>query len=158
LADVVGAIRGVLRSTPRRTFAIYPLLAIGDETLRQRRLRLPHPEYLPLLAWGYLQYYLAGKYRERKRAGPRGFASAPDRLLRTGPYAYTRNPMYLGHLIFLSGLALGLRSYLAWFMFLLNLPWFHRRVLQDEIRLRARFGAEYDDYCRHVRRWIPVVA
>jgi protein-S-isoprenylcysteine O-methyltransferase Ste14 len=33
--------------------------------------------------------------------------------------------------------------------------WFHRRVLRDEQRLEARFGAEYVAYQRQVSRWIP---
>jgi protein-S-isoprenylcysteine O-methyltransferase Ste14 len=33
--------------------------------------------------------------------------------------------------------------------------WFHRRVLADEARLAARFGAEYTDYTRRVKRWLP---
>jgi protein-S-isoprenylcysteine O-methyltransferase Ste14 len=37
---------------------------------------------------------------------------------------------------------------------LANLPWFQSRVLHDEQRLRAKFGAEYEAYCRRVRRWL----
>ena len=33
--------------------------------------------------------------------------------------------------------------------------WFQTRVLHDEERLQKIFGAEYTDYCRKVRRWIP---
>jgi protein-S-isoprenylcysteine O-methyltransferase Ste14 len=62
--------------------------------------------------------------------------------------------MYLGHLIFMLGLALSTGSKLAWIILLANLPWFQSRVLYDEDRLRAKFGAEYEEYCRHVRRWI----
>jgi protein-S-isoprenylcysteine O-methyltransferase Ste14 len=28
-------------------------------------------------------------------------------------------------------------------------------VLYEEPTLRKKFGAEYDEYCRHIRRWIP---
>ena len=150
-----GLLRQVLKRTPLRTFVLYPLLVVGSETLRRRRLRVAAPHYLPLLAWGYLQYHLTGDYRQRQHAGGRGFDTAPDRLLETGPYAYTRNPMYLGHLIFLLGLALSFRSPLGWLLWLANIPWFHYRVLYDERRLREKFGAEYAEYCARVRRWIP---
>ena len=144
-----------LERTPLRTFVVYPLLVIGSETLRRRRFEIASPRYLPLLAWGYLQYRLTGDYRQRQRAGARGFDKPPDRLLQTGPYAYTRNPMYLGHLLFLLGLALSFRSPLGWLLWLANLPWFHRRVLDDERRLQEKFGAEFASYCGRVRRWIP---
>ena len=33
--------------------------------------------------------------------------------------------------------------------------WFQRRVIEDEARLQARFGADYLDYRGRVKRWIP---
>ncbi|HVA23140.1 MAG TPA: isoprenylcysteine carboxylmethyltransferase family protein [Chloroflexota bacterium] len=109
---------------------------------------------MPLLAWGYLQYRLIGGYRQRQRAGSRGFATVPQRLLTNGPYRISRNPMYLGHLIFMLGLALSTGSKLAWAILLANLPWFQSRVLYDEERLRDKFGAGYEAYCLSVRRWL----
>ena len=138
-----------LGGTPNRSFVLYPLLVL----LTERRVR--RPLFLALLAWGYLQYRLIGEHRQRQHAGSRGFARPPDRLLTDGPYAYTRNPMYLGHLIFMLGLALSTGSRLAWAILLANIPWFHQRVLLDEERLRAKFGPDYDGYCRRVRRWVP---
>ena len=35
--------------------------------------------------------------------------------------------------------------------------WFHCRVLHDEKRLQAEFGADYDAYRARVRRWIPFI-
>ena len=35
--------------------------------------------------------------------------------------------------------------------------WFHRRVLQDEERLKGIFGVEYAQYLVKVKRWIPGV-
>ena len=145
-----------LGGTPHRTFVLYPILVAVAASLR-RGPKLPRPIALPLLGWGYLQYRLVGDYRQRQRAGSRGFASLPERLLQSGPYAYTRNPMYLGHLIFLLGLALAFRSRLGWLIFMANLPWFQARVRADEVRLREKFGEEFDDYCRRVPRWIPFV-
>src|SRR4051794_29547039 len=150
-------LRRLLARTPLRTFVVYPLLVVASESLRCRRLRIAAPRYLPLLVWGYLQFRLTGDYRRRQRAGAPGFDGPPDRLLDSGPYAYTRNPMYLGHLIFLLGLALSFRSPLGWLLWLANIPWFHRRVLYDEARLHEKFGAEFASYRGRVRRWIPFV-
>ncbi len=127
---------------------LYPLVVL----LAHRRIE--RPRFLPLLAWGYLQYKLIGEHRQRQRAGGRGFDNPPDRLLTAGPYAISRNPMYLGHLIFMLGLALSTGSRLAWTILLANLPWFQSRVLTDERRLREKFGEEYLAYCRRVRRWL----
>jgi protein-S-isoprenylcysteine O-methyltransferase Ste14 len=146
-----------LSSTPHRTFIVYPGLVLLFELGRRRSPVPRRPAFLLLLPWGYLQYELTGRYRATRHAGSRGFANAPDRLLTDGPYRLTRNPMYLGHLIFLLGLALTWRSRLGWLILLCCLPWFHQRVLQDEDRLRAKFGDSYIAYQRRVRRWLPFV-
>ena len=96
-----------------------------------------------LLAWGYLQYRLIGDYRVRRGGGGPGITVPPKHLVTNGIYAYTRNPMYLAHLIFLLGLAVTFWSWLALILFAVNAIWFHRRALDDEARLRALFGAQY---------------
>ena len=108
-----------------------------------------------LLAWGYLQYRLVGNDRVGRGGGGPGITVPPDRLLTDGVYAYTRNPMYLGHLIFMLGLAVTFWSWFALVLLVVNAIWFHRRVIGDEARLRAQFGTEYTDYQARVKRWIP---
>ena len=145
----------LLRSPSFRTFILYPLLVVSWELiLSDGRLRL-EPWFLPLLAWGYLQFWLIGKYRIRRGGGGPGMDTPPERLVTTGPFAYSRNPMYLGHVIFLLGLTLSLRSVLAALITVANAVWFHFRVQRDEKRLRERFGQPYLDYTARVRRWIP---
>jgi protein-S-isoprenylcysteine O-methyltransferase Ste14 len=63
--------------------------------------------------------------------------------------------MYLGHLIFLTGLAVTFWSWFALIALAGRAIWFHRRVLHDEARLERIFGAEYTAYCARVKRWIP---
>jgi protein-S-isoprenylcysteine O-methyltransferase Ste14 len=63
--------------------------------------------------------------------------------------------MYLGHVIFLLGLTLSLRSELAALITVATVVWFQLRVQRDERRLRERFGPPYLDYAARVRRWIP---
>jgi protein-S-isoprenylcysteine O-methyltransferase Ste14 len=111
--------------------------------------------FLPLMIWGYLQYRLCGKYRMTRGGGGPGPDVPGERLVSTGAYAYTRNPMYLGHSIFLTGLALTLKSWLAALMTLMVAIWFHFRVLADEKNLAHVLGAPYIAYTQRVKRWIP---
>jgi protein-S-isoprenylcysteine O-methyltransferase Ste14 len=145
----------LLRGTSFRTFLLYPVVVVSWELLLNRgRLRL-ELWFLPLLVWGYLQYRLAGRYRIARGGGGPGMDTPPDRLVTTGPFAYCRNPMYLGHIIFLVGLTLSLRSELAAIITIATVVWFHFRVRRDERRLSERFGQPYVDYTARVKRWMP---
>jgi protein-S-isoprenylcysteine O-methyltransferase Ste14 len=79
----------------------------------------------------------------------------PDRLIRTGPFRWSRNPIYLGEAVILAGACLKFGHALPW----LSLPLFvagtTRFVIKrEEITLRAQFGDLYTAYCRQTRRWL----
>ncbi len=80
----------------------------------------------------------------------------PRHLVVRGLYRYVRNPMYLGVLCVLVGEAGFLQSRA---LFIYAVTWFmiiHMVVLlHEEPTLRTKFGAEYRDYARSVRRWLP---
>lgn len=142
-----------LLSTSTRTFLIWPLVVGVEQALSRRRVR---GGGLPLMAAGYAAYRLAGAYRLRRAGGSPGMSQGmPERLVEQGPYSWTRNPMYGGHLLFLAGLALSSRSPLAAGVFGWHLRWFADRVRKDERRLHERFGPAYDAYCARTPRWIP---
>ena len=141
--------------TPVRTFILYPIITLVWEYLSNRGNLHFHPLFLPLMLWGYLQYRLCGLYRIKWGGGGPGLEAPPDRLVSSGPYAYTRNPMYLGHIIFLIGLTLTLQSWFAALITIAVAIWFHIRVLGDEKKLAVRLGKPYIDYVNTVKRWIP---
>jgi protein-S-isoprenylcysteine O-methyltransferase Ste14 len=104
-----------------------------------------------------LQYRLVGRNRRARGGGGPGIETPPDRLVTAGAYRYLRNPMYLGHLIFMLGLAVTFSSWLALALLIFHAGWFHLRVLSDERRLESRFGESYRAYKTRVKRWIPGV-
>jgi protein-S-isoprenylcysteine O-methyltransferase Ste14 len=142
-----------LRSNSTRVFVAYPAVVALEQVLSRRRW---HPVALPLLAAGYGTYTLAGRYRLPRAGGPPGMSQGmPERLVTDGVYAWTRNPMYLGHLVFLTGLALLTRSPVAVALLGALGPWYGTRVAADEQRLRQAFGEEYTAYAARVPRWLP---
>ena len=147
-------VRDLYWSSPQTTFAVNPLTVVLAKSLRGR-VPFPDKRFLPLLAWGYLQYRLASSYRMSLGGGAGGMAGFPDRLVTSGPYALTRNPMYLGHLIFSLGLVLAFRSPVAAGLLFLRAVYFSLRVLTDEERLERHFGQEYLRYRERVSRWVP---
>jgi protein-S-isoprenylcysteine O-methyltransferase Ste14 len=141
--------------TPVHTFFMIPLLVIAFElALHGGRLSVS-PWGIPLLAWGYAQYRLVGNYRLPRAGGTEGMDAMPNRIIAAGPYRYTRNPMYLGHLIFMAGLVITFRSWFALILLVARAMWFQRRVLHDEARLERQFGGEYSVYRGQVKRWLP---
>ena len=80
----------------------------------------------------------------------------PARVVVTdGPFRFTRNPMYLGFTSAYLGLALLLNQ--AWPIVVLPLVLVVLRrfvIRREEAHLRAKFGEEYERYCRSVRRWL----
>lgn len=76
-------------------------------------------------------------------------------LVESGPYRYTRNPIYIGIVIFYFGLAIVLTS--AWMLLLLIpvLIILQRGVVErEEVYLQAKFGDVYRKYQARVPRWL----
>jgi protein-S-isoprenylcysteine O-methyltransferase Ste14 len=91
----------------------------------------------------------------RGRGTPLPF-DAPKRLVIQGPYRYTRNPMYLGVFVALSGWLLLFQSlvhalYLLAIVVAVNLY----VIGYEEPHLRQVFGSEYAEYMARVPRWLP---
>ncbi|WLT32781.1 isoprenylcysteine carboxylmethyltransferase family protein [Geothrix sp. PMB-07] len=82
---------------------------------------------------------------------PHGVASA---LLTSGPFQFTRNPLYVSLVSLLAGFGLLLDS--AWLLMLVPVlaGLLDRLVIaREEVRLRTQFGEAYLAYCHRVRRW-----
>ena len=76
-------------------------------------------------------------------------------LVTSGLYQFTRNPMYLGMVIFLIGIAviLGSVALLAGpTLFIVYITQF--QILPEERVMAQKFGADYTAYKNRVRRWI----
>lgn len=81
--------------------------------------------------------------------------SEASSLVDTGIFARTRNPMYLGLLLVLSGWVVWLQSagnLLVLVLFVLYIN--ELQIKPEEAALRKLFGQAYVDYCGRVRRWI----
>ncbi|TPI15977.1 isoprenylcysteine carboxylmethyltransferase family protein [Mesorhizobium sp. B4-1-3] len=79
----------------------------------------------------------------------------PDRLVTSGPFGITRNPMYLANTLLLIGVAF--ITGIGWFLLFAFLAAFATQKLaieKEEKILAAKFGKKYRDYAKRVRRWI----
>ncbi len=84
-----------------------------------------------------------------------GYVKKNAELTRTGPYAYTRNPLYLGSMLIAFGFAWASGS---WMIFValaaLFLAIYLPTILSEEEYLRSQF-AGFDEYARQVPRLLP---
>lgn len=79
---------------------------------------------------------------------------SPDKLVTTGAFGFSRNPMYVAFWFVLLGQFL-LFSNLTPLVYLAAATWlFHRQVLREEDSMRRRYGREYSGYCDRVRRYL----
>jgi protein-S-isoprenylcysteine O-methyltransferase Ste14 len=79
-------------------------------------------------------------------------------LVRTGPYAIVRNPLYIANILIVIGLAI--LSELVWaipFVFVYFFTLYHLVIIYEEKKLLDRWGDEYRVYMNKVPRWIPKV-
>jgi protein-S-isoprenylcysteine O-methyltransferase Ste14 len=89
------------------------------------------------------------------RAFASGHVHKNEALATSGPYAYTRNPLYLGSSLIGIGFAIAARSW--WIALALVVVFFaiYLPVIRDEEKfLRGQFP-EFEDYAKHVPRMLP---
>ena len=105
------------------------------------------------IAWAVCIWCMLEFYRARGTPAP---TDPPKELVVRGLYRYTRNPMYVGVLTSISGMAIFYGSGLLFLYALGVLIVFHLVVtLYEEPHLRKVFDAAYEDYCHRVPRWLP---
>lgn len=80
-------------------------------------------------------------------------------LVTEGLYAHSRNPMYVGNLLIMTGVAVASNclTTVAVAVPLFLLVYFAITAAEEDF-LRRRFGAAFDDYCRAVPRFLPRLA
>jgi protein-S-isoprenylcysteine O-methyltransferase Ste14 len=122
--------------------------------------RLPAPAwrwigFFPLIAGAGFYFNCAWDFAVTGLGTPAPI-DMPRRLVVKGLYRFVRNPMYAGVASFVVGqailfgsVAVGVYIVCVWLICNLFV------VFYEEPTLRRKFGAEYEEYCRRVPRWLP---
>jgi protein-S-isoprenylcysteine O-methyltransferase Ste14 len=116
---------------------------------------------LPLHALGVLSagagIWLAGwGYAKLLRCRTALLSSSPaTHLVTSGPYRFTRNPVYLGYTLVMLGAGLFTGNLWMPIIAALTAMVTHAWIIRSEEKhLLARFGFEFECYCRRTRAWI----
>lgn len=80
---------------------------------------------------------------------------AADSLVTSGPFRWTRNPIYLGNAMLVIGIGIAFGSFLVllmsvWMVYAVQ----HFAIEREEKHLLLRFGAAYRDYMERTPRWV----
>jgi protein-S-isoprenylcysteine O-methyltransferase Ste14 len=80
----------------------------------------------------------------------------PDKLITTGIFAFSRNPIYVAFAFILIGQFLIFSNWILLVYIGAAIWLFHRQVLREEEYLKKHYGQEYSEYCNRVRRYFWV--
>jgi hypothetical protein len=90
------------------------------------------------------------------RAWASGHIKKEKELAITGPYRYTRNPLYLGNFILGLSVAIGTNSWWCVLIFAAYFLVFYPPVIKEEReRMKRLFPAKYEEYKKHVPLFFP---
>ncbi len=104
-----------------------------------------------LIVWANYSLLVTGKLSLRNREP----MQKPENLVLTGPFSFSRNPLYLGALLAMFGLSIMWSSIVtAFFTILVYFIFRNFFIKKEEIILEEEFGDEYRDYMKRVRRWL----
>lgn len=144
------------------TVVLLPWFVISLETdfgfVRQPTMVLRIASVLLVIAGAVLQLWCIAVFQSVGEGTPSP-AFAPKRLVTKGPYKFVRNPMNIGELMLLLGLAGWFASPLLFTYCVMAALAFHVFILiWEEPRHLSRFGEGYVQYRENVNRWLPRAA
>src|SRR5712692_9137868 len=128
----------------------------------RRRVRLGYPLALAVLSFStptpgsILLGAMVGSVGVWLRAYAAGYLHKQEVLTVTGPYAYTRNPLYFGSAILALGAGIATRSWISALILIIYFAVFYSIVMRREAKeLHVRHGASFEEYARAVPLFIP---
>jgi protein-S-isoprenylcysteine O-methyltransferase Ste14 len=126
---------------------LYPLAWPGLDDWPARTIGLGFGAAgLALVVWGMISLYVGGTTVQPTRRAAR--------LVTEGAFRFRRNPIYMGEVLLLLGLAeLSHNVWLAVLAPLFAIAIQALAILPEERHLEARFGQDYLDYKERTRRW-----
>lgn len=137
-------------------------MSVPGELWTRWRVRAGYPLAL-VYAWladPAPAFLLAGAAIALCGVGVRGVAAGylrkQEALATSGPYAYTRNPLYFGSALLAAGFLVAGRSVVAAVLVGVYFALFYAAVMRrEEQELRARHGAAFEEYARRVPLFFP---
>jgi protein-S-isoprenylcysteine O-methyltransferase Ste14 len=137
-------------------------MSLPGEFFMRWRVRLGYPLAVAVLGFSWptprsvLVGGLVGVLGLCLRAYAAGYLHKQEILTVTGPYAHTRNPLYLGSAILALGAGIATQSLISAGLLLVYFAIFYSAVMRREEReLHAKHGSAFEEYARAVPLFLP---
>ncbi|HEX8763742.1 MAG TPA: isoprenylcysteine carboxylmethyltransferase family protein [Candidatus Acidoferrum sp.] len=137
-------------------------MSVPGEFFMRWRVRLGYPLAVAVLWFSrpaprhILLGALVGALGLLIRGYAAGYLYKQEVLTVTGPYAYTRNPLYLGSAVLAVGAAIAMHSWISASLLLFYFAVFYSMVMRgEENELRLKHGAAFEEYAREVPLFLP---
>jgi len=135
----------------------YLLIAFGLDLLfpTQKIIIFPNNLIGVLIIVGGISLIVSAAILFKKEGTPKNPFKKPTVMISSGPYKFTRNPMYVGVTLVSLGISVLIGTYI---MFLAPLAFFltinFTFIPREEKIMENLFGQKYLDYKKKVRRWL----
>ena len=143
--------------------ALFPLIFICAAAILRPKIMMGSQAFDHFLTYSGIAIAILGQavrlitigFEYIHRGGKGGQVYA-GRLVQGGVYGITRNPMYVGNALIAIGMTVLLGAPLGYLLLIpLFLFVYQAIVAAEEAYLSSKFGAEYDEYCANVNRFVP---
>ena len=147
---------GRLRTEPVWSLLVALLIGLAGDYL----LHWSFPSWEPSFALGllivllgaFLMTWAASEFSSHKTTLMP--SEAASTVVMSGPYRYTRNPIYLSMMLVYAGISLMFDSPLALILILPVIVFLNRQAKREEQYLERVFGDQYAEYRKRVPRWL----
>jgi protein-S-isoprenylcysteine O-methyltransferase Ste14 len=135
---------GIVAAIILNKYYVFPINA--NETIKMASI-------VPFVV-GVLFFIFAVKIFRQNKQSPSVHATSV-KIYQTGVYAYSRNPVYFGVSLVMFSIALFFdNAWMILMLFLILIVMTQLVIKKEEIYLEKKFGSEYLEYKKKVRRWI----
>ena len=140
--------------------AAFYLLSGGDPRLGDLSARIFPPTHElftfgAALTWAGIGFAIWARYHLGRFWSGTVALREGHQLIRSGPYAYIRHPIYTGILAAVLGTALAFDRYQGLVAFALVLTGFAWKASREEALLAGQFGAEFEEHRQHTGFFLP---
>ncbi len=143
-----------MKSQPPKYFMTLLVLSILSYFIQIKIIPKPYNYFgIVLILFGVIINLWTDRLFKKEKINVK-YHKIPHKLITSGPFKISRNPMYLGMLAILLGIAILLQNLITFLFPIIFIIIIEKHISIEEKNLEKKFGKKYIKYKHKVRRWI----